>query len=64
MTLEDKETIQFILDDCKSLIDLRWKLSKYVKNGDVSFLGKDKSKLNKRIEDLKDKDKVSAKISK
>lgn len=63
MTLEERETIKFILDTSRTEIDLRWKLGKFAKSGDVSFLGKDISILKKRIEDISDK-KVSAKIQK
>lgn len=68
MTLEERETIKFILDTSRTEIDLRWKLGKFVKNGDVSFLGKNVSKLNERIRKVKSefekKNKLSAKVSK
>lgn len=68
MTLEERETIKFILNTSRTEIDLRWKLGKFVKNGDVSFLGKNVSKLNERIRKVKSefekKNKLSAKVSK
>lgn len=59
MSVEEKITLKFILESSKSEIDLRWKLGKYIENGDVSFLGNKVIDLNKEI---KDSEKVSASV--
>lgn len=57
MKLQDKITIQFIIDTSSSLIDLKWKLNKFLKNGDVSYLGHLKFDLNNKIKQALDKEK-------
>lgn len=59
MSIEEKVTLKFILGSSKSEVDLRWKLGKYIENGDVSFLGNKVIDLNKEIKDSK---KVSASV--
>lgn len=56
MTNQEKITIKFLLDNCKTEIDLRWKLKKFVNNGDVSYLGHRQTELNQLIEEGKGKE--------
>jgi len=51
MNIEDKVTLNYIIKTSKTDIDLRWKLGKYIENGDVSFLGKSIEDLKKEIID-------------
>jgi hypothetical protein len=49
---KSKITLQFILDNTNTETDLRWKLGKFIKNGDTSYLGTIKSKeLNEKLEE-------------
>ena len=36
----NKETLKKIIDSSSTLLDLKWKLKKYIDSGDTSFLGK------------------------
>lgn len=47
-----KITLQFIMENATTEIDLRWKLNKFIEKGDTSFLGTEKSKLlNQKIKE-------------
>ena len=49
---EQKLTLEFIVKHSSSEIDLKWKLNKYIKTGDLSFLGIYVKELNQKIKDL------------
>jgi hypothetical protein len=55
MEEDDKIRLQFILDNTQSDVDLRWKLGKFINNGDLSYLGQPKTKeLNELLNVEKD----------
>lgn len=61
MDKSQRTIIKFILGNSISEIDMRWKLGKYIKDNDLSFLGK---KITILKDELQKVNKISAKISK
>lgn len=49
MTRKEKIILEFISKESKSNIDFDWKIKSYLFNGDLSFLGKRKSILDKKL---------------
>lgn len=58
--IKTKTTLQFIVDKSTSIVDLKWKLGKYIKDGDLSFLGHTIKELNERIHLAESMDKVNS----
>jgi hypothetical protein len=58
MDIKTKTTIKYILENSTTMVDLKWKLGKFVENGDVSFLGHSVKELNERIDWAESKDRV------
>jgi hypothetical protein len=54
MTREEQITIQYLIDTSRDCIDLKWKLGKYVSDGDLSFLGHNKKELQEKIKQDED----------
>ena len=57
---EQKLTLNFIMKESRSEMDLRWKLGKYINSGDLSYLGTSIIDLKKEIDKI---NKPSASIS-
>lgn len=49
MTRKEKIILEFISKESKSNIDFDWKIKSYLFNGDLSFLGKRKAILDKKL---------------
>jgi hypothetical protein len=54
MDVKTKITLQYIVDTASSEVDLKWKLNKFITNGDVSFLGHNVKELNQLIKEAED----------
>jgi hypothetical protein len=49
MDVKTKTTLKYLMETCKTSVDLKWKMNKFIENGDVSFLGNNIKQLNERI---------------
>ena len=54
MDIRTKITLKFIMNSAKTDIDLKWKMNKFIENGDVSFLGHGIKDLNEQIKKAED----------
>lgn len=57
MDVKTTITLKFIVKHSTSLVDLKWKLNKFLESGDVSFLGNLVKELKEEIKKLEDEDK-------
>lgn len=53
MDIETKTTLKYLMETCKTTVDLKWKMNKFIDNGDLSFLGNTIKVLNERIDRAK-----------
>lgn len=56
MDIKTKVTLQYLMKKSKTIVDLKWKINKFITNGDVSFLGHDVKTLNQLIDVAKSKE--------
>jgi len=60
MDIKTKTTLKYLMETCKTTVDLKWKMNKFIENGDVSFLGNNVKILNQRIELAESIEKVNS----
>ena len=49
MDIKTRVTLQFLMKSSKTMVDLQWKMNKFINNDDVSFLGHAVKQLNEQI---------------
>ena len=60
MDIKTKTTLKYLMETCKTTVDLKWKMNKFIESGDVSFLGNTVKILNARIELAESIEKVNS----
>lgn len=49
MDIKTRVTLQFLMKSSKTMVDLQWKMNKFINNDDVSFLGHGIKQLKEQI---------------